>query len=70
MHLNWLAKFDSRWPGPLVVKINISLLYTYILFYAKMQKETEETLSLVVFIFIIGLISIGERASWPPSGYA
>ena len=49
------------------VKINISLLYTYTLLYAKMLKETEteETLSLVVFIFIIGDISIGGRAFWP-----
>ena len=49
------------------VKINISLLYTNTLLYAKMLKETEtqETLSLVVFIFIIGDISNGGRAVWP-----
>ena len=62
IHLKWLAKFKLRGPGLYIWSAKLILVCcTRTLLYAKMLKETEteETLGLVVFIFIIGDISIG-----------
>ena len=54
IHLNWLAKFDLRGPGPSGRQGKYySVVHVYWL-YAKMLKESEKTLGLVVLFFFIG----------------
>ena len=50
MHIGW-QKFDLRGPGHLVVNINISLLYSYVVACAKMLKEIQKNIRLCCYYF-------------------